>query len=46
MDRAGVTWCVFVDGQVCMRDAHMGWTEDELKNVFEHFDADGSGNIK
>ena len=21
-----------------MRDAHMDWTEDELKNVFEHFD--------
>lgn len=29
-----------------MRDAHMGWTEDELKNVFEHFDADRSGSIK
>ncbi|CAM9273897.1 unnamed protein product [Pylaiella littoralis] len=35
----------FHEFQVCMRDAHMGWTEDELKNVFEHFDADGSGNI-
>lgn len=29
-----------------MRDAHMDWTEDELKNVFEHFDANGSGSIR
>lgn len=29
-----------------MRDAHMGWTEDELKNVFEHFDTDGSDTIE
>lgn len=29
-----------------MRDAHMGWTEDELKNVFEHFDSDCSGTIE
>lgn len=29
-----------------MRDAHMGWTEDELKNVFEHFDSDSSGSIE
>lgn len=29
-----------------MRDAHMGWTEDELKNVFEHFDTDRSGSIE
>lgn len=29
-----------------MRDAHMGWIEDELKNVFEHFDTDRSGAIK
>eukprot|EP00903_Cladosiphon_okamuranus_P013063 g12184.t1 len=35
----------FHEFQVCMRDAHMGWTEDELKNVFEHFDADRSGSI-
>eukprot|EP00752_Nemacystus_decipiens_P010992 g9769.t1 len=42
-DRSG---CIsFHEFQVCMRDAHMGWTEDELKNVFEHFDADGSGSI-
>ncbi|CAN0165406.1 unnamed protein product, partial [Ectocarpus sp. 13 AM-2016] len=35
----------FHEFQVCMRDAHMGWTEDELKNVFEHFDTDGSDTI-
>ncbi|CAM9827500.1 unnamed protein product, partial [Hapterophycus canaliculatus] len=35
----------FHEFQVCMRDAHMGWTEDELKNVFEHFDSDRSGTI-
>lgn len=29
-----------------MRDMHMDWTEDELKNVFEHFDGDGSKAIK
>lgn len=29
-----------------MRDAHMDWIEDELKNVFEHFDANGSGRIE
>lgn len=35
----------FHEFQVCMRDAHMGWIEDELKNVFEHFDTDRSGAI-
>ena len=29
-----------------MRDMHMDWTEDELKNVFEYFDTDRSKAIK
>ncbi|CAM9556008.1 unnamed protein product, partial [Choristocarpus tenellus] len=36
----------FHEFQVCMRDTHMGWTEDELKNVFELFDDDHTGSIR